>query len=234
MIIITRRTIDEDLKEFGYPNGPCGYIVQSSSGFINKDLFKEYLKEIIIHWVIQKRKLLGDDNAIAGIILDGCTSHIDDSIFEFGNKNGIIFYKLPAHSSHITQPLDQLIFTLWKQRIKKTKTEKDLTIQSKRIYIASKCLMEVCTHFNIISSFSKSGIIIQFDGYNPKTTTNVEKLFKLDYSPNEQVNSEEVKKKVSRIKVLSSKNEKEKKLENFKRKLNSSSKNSNKKRKNSN
>jgi len=125
LIIITRKSIDDDLIEFGFPNGPGGYVTQSTSGFINKDLFIEYLKVVIIPWVEKKRILLNNTNAISGIMLDGCTSHIDEGIFKLGNKNNIIFYLLPPHSSHITQPLDQLIFTLWKQKIRKTKLKKN-------------------------------------------------------------------------------------------------------------
>jgi hypothetical protein len=211
MIIITRKSIDNDLLEFGYPNGPGGYVVQSNSGFINKDLFLEWLKVILIPWVEKKRIELNDPNAIAGVILDGCTSHTYSEIFQYGNQNNIIFYLLPAHSSHITQPLDQLIFSLWKNKIKKTKTKKILSKQSERIYIAARSLFEVSTFFNIKSSFSKAGIIIKYDGFQPKITTDIEKLYKTDLSPNEDVNKEEIKKKINRVKVLSSKNENEKK-----------------------
>jgi transposase len=145
LIIITRKTMDEDLKNFGFPNSKMGLICQSESGFINKDLFMLWLTDILIPYVQKKRIELQLGFSNAGLILDGCLAHDDQDILDKANENLIFFYFLPAHSSHITQPCDQLIFTLWKKKIKKIKTEKVLTKQSKRIYLASKALNETCT-----------------------------------------------------------------------------------------
>ena len=44
------------------------------------------------------------------IFMDGHTSHVNLAVAEFCRDHQIILYRLPAHASHILQPLDYAVF----------------------------------------------------------------------------------------------------------------------------
>ena len=57
------------------------------------------------------------------LLVDGHSTHIDIEVSKFCNKNGILLYCLPAHSSLITQPLDVGFYGPLKQAWKKAVVE---------------------------------------------------------------------------------------------------------------
>ena len=57
------------------------------------------------------------------LLVDGHSTHIDIEISKFCDKNGVLLYCLPAHSSHITQPLDVGFYGPLKQAWKKAAVE---------------------------------------------------------------------------------------------------------------
>ena len=71
----------------------------SDSGFINSELFLEWLKHFQ-----QFAKSSADDPTI--LVLDNHASHISLTGVEFCRQHSIYLLSLPSHSSHKTQPLD--------------------------------------------------------------------------------------------------------------------------------
>lgn len=80
-----------------YPPGT--QIFYSQSGYIDQNIFLEFLKHFDEHRVhIPGKKCI--------LFLDGHSSHITVESISFANEAGIEIFCLPPHSSHRLQPLD--------------------------------------------------------------------------------------------------------------------------------
>ena len=109
------------------------------------------------------------------LLVDGHSTHIDIEISKFCNKNGILLYCLPAHSSHITQPLDVGFYGPLKQAWKKAVSEyscnnigKSITKQTfaEVFKVAWENTVKVST---IVSSFRSAGIFpVDFSAIRPE------------------------------------------------------------------
>jgi len=85
----------------GGPVGSVGCAAQS--GWINEELFCQYLKHVIRHTrCTVDRKIL--------LILDNHESHISLQAIEMARANGVVMLTIPPHTSHRLQPLDRTVF----------------------------------------------------------------------------------------------------------------------------
>lgn len=51
------------------------------------------------------------------MVFDGHTSHVTIEMLRFARPNNIALFKLPSHSSHLTQLLDIWVFGIFKRKI---------------------------------------------------------------------------------------------------------------------
>ena len=77
---------------------PGAYFGRSPNGWISTELFYGWLANHFAKQVAVRP------------VLDGHASHIDLEVCKFCKENSIYLYCLPAHSSHLTQPLDVSFF----------------------------------------------------------------------------------------------------------------------------
>ncbi|KFM83063.1 hypothetical protein X975_07485, partial [Stegodyphus mimosarum] len=76
----------------------------SETGYINPDLFAEWLKHF------QKHSNCNVDNKVL-LLLDGHTSHSKNlQAYEFSRKNGIVLLQPSGHTTYCLQPLDIAFF----------------------------------------------------------------------------------------------------------------------------
>lgn len=82
-----------------YPNEnvKTAYAV-SDKGWMETTIFERYMKETFVPAIGTERPVL--------LIFDGHSTHVDLSVIQYAASQGITILKLPAHSSHILQPLD--------------------------------------------------------------------------------------------------------------------------------
>ena len=71
----------------------------TDSGWSNSEVFLEYMETHFKTYV----PMTGDPKLV---LFDGHKSHINLTLAEWGRKNNVVFFVLPPHTSHITQPLD--------------------------------------------------------------------------------------------------------------------------------
>lgn len=139
---------------------PGAHAVMSDSGWSNADIFQEYLKTQFIPNV---RGGCADDQKIL-LICDGHTSHVSKSVIEWANSKNVILFILPAHTSHLLQPLDVSIFspfktyyysecaTYMRNKIGQTVTRYQMC------QLACTAYMKAMTPQNIVAGFRKTGI----------------------------------------------------------------------------
>ena len=101
MMIFKRKRRKDDLTEHA-PSGTLNEV--SDSGWINTELFMEYIKHFSKH-----AKPTKTDPVL--LILDGHKSHTKNiELIEYVRDNGIQILSLPPHTSHKLQPLDRTFF----------------------------------------------------------------------------------------------------------------------------
>jgi hypothetical protein len=100
---------------------------------------------------------------------DGATSHINVSLVEWARKHKVILFVLPAHTSHLLQPLDVGCFGPFKSAFYKLCQELMRSNPGKIITRYDICSLACRAHTkaltvgNAVASFKKSGIY----PYNP-------------------------------------------------------------------
>lgn len=124
-------------------------------GWMTADVFYKWFQEQFLVFVGDSRPVI--------LIFDGHTSHITPQLMSLALENNINIQKLPAHTSHILQPLDVSCF-----RALKVKWDKNLSTWQ-RMHVGQRpskenfakllgSTWEALTFENIKSGFKKTGI----------------------------------------------------------------------------
>ena len=102
----------ERKRNIGMEDFDTALYSSSKSGWTDSSIFLSFLHEFAGH--------LQSSNVVRPVLLflDGHTSHLSFEAANFAFENGILMYCLPAHSSHILQPLDVGIFSALKAQWK--------------------------------------------------------------------------------------------------------------------
>lgn len=72
----------------------------SESGWSNLQIFRQYLSSHFLKYVP------GREGQKVLLLLDGHTTHVSVGLCEWASQHGIVLFILPAHTSHLLQPLD--------------------------------------------------------------------------------------------------------------------------------
>jgi len=214
LIIITQATIDSDLEEFGLPNSDLGYVLSTTSGFTNADAHLDYVKTKVIPFFQQKRKQLGLNDTAKGLILqDGLSAYFDPQVQNLLEDHNIDTLEIPAHSSHITQPLHVNVFPHYKRSFKSYRSPpKHLTERSQRLYRVLYCIEQRIGKLQNQSAFKCAGFI--YDRKTPtKLTFDLSIILKNERAPKDLLVAEDIApqtKRVKRIKVRHHQTKKEK------------------------
>lgn len=89
-----------------------GYCLRyfSPKAFVSKDIFGHFVMKSIFPYIMESRREMQDPEAPAVILFDGHKSHLSDVLNAKCAAAKIMLVVIPPHSSHLLQPLDQLIF----------------------------------------------------------------------------------------------------------------------------
>lgn len=145
------------MRENWTRNGPpnCRYNF-SESGWMETSHFVEWFETIFINFAnqIDGPKLL---------IFDGHSSHISIQLIELARNNNIHLICLPAHSSHVLQPLDVCVYkpvkTKWKELLNDYYSSGN-NIVSKEDFpqLLEKVRSQVLSRTVAVSGFENTGI----------------------------------------------------------------------------
>ena len=90
------------------PNGvqegaPAGTLFTAQkSGWIDKNLYLKWFTELFLTSIPAERPIL--------LLVDGHKAHVTQEVIESAAENQVLVFCLPAHSSHLLQPLDLSLF----------------------------------------------------------------------------------------------------------------------------
>ena len=152
LIIFPRVRMNDKLKT----GAPPGTIFETSpKGWINKDIFSHWL-DFFIKCIPKTRPVL--------LVYDGHASHISIEVIEKARKNDVHLLCLPAHGTHILQPLDIPVMRSFKLNFSKACSE-FLVRNPGRVVteydlsgLLGKAWPKSLTTLNMMSGFCKSGI----------------------------------------------------------------------------
>ena len=76
----------------------------TETGWSNSGVFLKYLNTRFLKFVQRKNEDLPH-----ALIFDGHLSHVTVPVIDWAKKNNVILFVLPAHTSHVLQPLDVVV-----------------------------------------------------------------------------------------------------------------------------
>jgi hypothetical protein len=129
----------------------------SDSGFINGDIFSNYMDYIrqLTHASVDKPIIL---------LVDNHSSHYSTDVVKQCENNGIYIVFLPANSTHITQPLDVSVFKPLKSALAGTVSSLSLAFPDFNIAthtfstVFTQAYTKAFTSSNIKAGFKSAGI----------------------------------------------------------------------------
>ena len=144
-----------DLLEGILPGTKCE---MSPTGWSNSEIFKTFLD----HFCKYIPNRTSEEHAL--LVYDGHKSHINHEVINWALENKVVLFVLPAHTSHVTQPLDVSCFGPLKkiynsccQKFLKENPGRVITRYDVR-QLASKAFVKAVTPSNAIAGFKKTGI----------------------------------------------------------------------------
>ena len=126
-LISNRRQEAEDATKCSFFSNCVRY--HSTTAFISADIFLHYMRHVILEYVEKQREILGQDSRCI-ILFDGHKGHVSRVLRAFCADANIQLVLLPPHSSHLLQPLDQLIFRRMKREFTQMAPIRGLTKSS--------------------------------------------------------------------------------------------------------
>jgi hypothetical protein len=133
----------------------------TKSGWSNSTVFTNYLCKHFAKYVPLTREQDGEKTLI---LYDGHKSHILLTLTEWAQKNNVILFVLPPHSSHLTQPLDVGIFGPFKSMFRNEchtymKLNPGMSITKYNLAeLTSKPYIKAMRPENLMSAFRKAGV----------------------------------------------------------------------------
>ncbi|KAK6168029.1 hypothetical protein SNE40_004071 [Patella caerulea] len=154
MLIFPRKNVREHFTKSGPPGCIGG---ANSSGWVNEELFLDYLNHFIRQTrCSQEKKVL--------LILDNHEAHISLAAIDLAKQNGVVLLTMPPHTSHRLQPLDVCCFKPFKtayvramENWMRSNPGKTITIYEIPEFVAHAQLHGL-TAKNILSGFQSTGI----------------------------------------------------------------------------
>ena len=93
--------------------------MHSDSGYMNQELFLEWLEKVFVVAVKARRADLDlPENKQAFLIMDNCPAHTDREVEAVLGRHHIKPVFIPPHGSHIFQPLDRVCFASFKAHLR--------------------------------------------------------------------------------------------------------------------
>ena len=141
-------------RDFPPPNA---YYNSSSSGWFDVQSFEDWFKRVAVPWA---RSMVGRKIVIG----DNVATHFSKNVLTTCERLDIGFICLPAHTTHLTQPLDVAFFAplkrAWRKILCEWKTVNVNCRQFKKENFPKylKTLLTKCNSANLIAGFKSCGI----------------------------------------------------------------------------
>jgi hypothetical protein len=158
LVLLSRDTIDEDIGRAGYTQENTAFMHQDHS-YMTKKIFKRWVHDIFLPDVAHRRKQFAYQGKVI-LLIDGFKGHAYDTFEQECIDNDIQVKYLIAHSSHMTQPLDQCTFAELKRVFGNIRYTGCRSKQSNKI-IRMLMAWRHCTARNLVTGTFAAGIVAE-------------------------------------------------------------------------
>lgn len=141
-----------------------GLFSAQQNGWITIELFEQWAQTILIPFVREKRSSEGDENLRALLLVDNHSTRRNEELLKELEEQKIDVVFLPPNTSHISQPLDVLVFggmkNLLARRIQRRILPEDPLPVARAVLIESaiESVESVATRSTIRKAFELTGI----------------------------------------------------------------------------
>ena len=156
-LIIRRTTLTEDFESL--PVGRDLRIYATEKAFVTKQVFDNYVTEVVLNYVDNWRQKNNCLEEKAMIILDGHSAHLSNELQAYCTLRRTIVMLLPPHSSHLLQPLDKLYFSRLKQVYASSTLGSTLSETSRQILKVVTSFEASRVKYLICASWAMTGIV---------------------------------------------------------------------------
>lgn len=159
LLIVPRKTLDSVLLQRLTCNN-C-IVKYQCHGFANTMIIRQWLEIVFFplikqKWEIEHQRSQYNGNVI--LIIDGMSAHAKAlQFYNLAQYHLQVIYLVP-HSSHLSQSLDLVLFSIQKLFTTRRKLKNSLSTQSDKLRLILKGLQEASSSENIISAFESAGI----------------------------------------------------------------------------
>ena len=158
-MLITNYKISDEIYEDGLREGEDVLIRHRDSPYMDKNYFLEYIKEVLIPYIVLVREKLNCPNEEAILLMDSCSPHVFIDVLKLLGENNIIAFTFPPHTTNLFQPLDLSLFGALKSFKSHVSSEEDGKYIKSCISKLLKSFEQVSTSFTIRGSFKRAGLI---------------------------------------------------------------------------
>ena len=160
-LIVRRTTMTEEFETI--PVGKHVKIYTTEKAFVTRNVFENYVKDVIITYLDNWRESHGCVDAKAMIILDGHKSHLSSELQALCALHNTALVVLPPHSSHLLQPLDRLYFSKVKQAYAAATVGAAMSETSRQLLRVAMAFEASRVAYIICTSWSMTGIVPVID-----------------------------------------------------------------------
>jgi hypothetical protein len=159
-LIVAREGDDKKIWDLGWREDKDFTLRHAQKCYVTKDLFLEYLCRIVVPFINFTRTAIHRENEIAVIMMDNCSCHVNTEILGFLSSNRILAFTFPPHSTNFLQPLDLVLFGLFKRMKLIQEPELARWSHEGQIVLLQESYEKVATRRNIRASFRKAGVTL--------------------------------------------------------------------------
>jgi hypothetical protein len=117
LIIYPQKTLPKEICWEDMATDEDFIVTGKPGGWIDKEVFEQYCLNIIIPFFLKQRERLKGDFKRGLFVVDGHSSRWNEKLMKTFKENEIDVVTLVSHTSHICQPLDALVFGLFKNHL---------------------------------------------------------------------------------------------------------------------
>jgi hypothetical protein len=158
-LVVSAAPIPDSLWANGLRADEDVLIRHRSPPYVDESTFFEYITHVLIPYVNSVRENPDLYNEYAVLLMDSASPHVSERVLRVLGENRIMAIVFPAHTTHLFQGLDLVLFGALKT-VKKT-THGDFGEDSVREQITKllQAYEQVSTSFTIRGSFRKAGFV---------------------------------------------------------------------------
>jgi hypothetical protein len=157
LLILSTGSIVEKIMEAGYTEDKVLFIYQNH-GFTTKRLFKFWAETIFFPYVKEKRSHFSYAGS-AILLMDQFSGQEYECFEDECRSNRVISRPLLSHTSHLSQPLDQIVFSVFKHRFTRIRCNGYSTTSSNQIIWILRAWFQTISADLVTSTFIGAGIV---------------------------------------------------------------------------